>query len=278
MKIYDFAPATSGLRLKKPQRPLRAWSACVQALSKSMIAKLLKACFWCHPQYDYSSHPEIWNNMRDLGPGQFTMLLNTFQLCSFQANSELHVDIYMVPRVVGHPLKNFEGCALNVGNKYKPGWISLCLECWMPQLNKCLERTRPVNIISLQPGWGLRGQMHQHASETHQQANKREPHLQACITAHASTLATVFRNSKEDIRNSVDPHEHAQFFEQKADAKNIQACALPFRCNQNMNQLFWRTAGRKQDREIQEGNADKFLMQTARQPHCIGHRLYEIAV
>ena len=74
--------------------------------------------------------------MRDLGPSQFTLLLNTFQFCSFQVNSELHVDIYMVPRVVGHPLKNFEGCPLNVRKTstnqaelvYAPGMLNAAAE------------------------------------------------------------------------------------------------------------------------------------------------------
>ena len=70
------------------------------------------------------------------------------------------------------------------------------LECWIPQLNKCLERIRPVSIFSLQSGCGFFGQMHQRASEPHQQANKREPHLQTCIMVYASTLATVFRQQQ----------------------------------------------------------------------------------
>lgn len=50
-------------------------------------------------------------------------------------------------------------------------------------------------------GWSFCGQMHQCASEPYQRGDKRKPHLQTCIMARTSTLATLF------CQQQKKPHE-----------------------------------------------------------------------
>ena len=206
IKIYDFAPATSRLRLKKP-RPLHAcWSclqpqlgsACVQSLPKSMIAKLLKACFWCHPQYDYSSHPEMWNNMRDLGPSQIYSAAECIPVLFLRGEQWAACwHIYGATGGWSSLEELWRLCAQCTEHRYKPGWISLC--AWNAECRSWTNVLKGFGtsiFFWLQSGCGFCGQMHQRASEPHQQANKREPHLQTCIMVYASTLATVFRQQQ----------------------------------------------------------------------------------